>query len=370
VPIGEKMILDDVKKLLKELVILKNEETYDALTLWIGASYAVSEFDFSPRLGIWSPEKRCGKSLLLEIISYLVREGRMTSSISVSALFRTISKDESTVFLIDESDATFGRNADKEKAEALRQIINAGFKRGAVVTRCEGKSFEPKDFTVFCPVVLAGIGTSAIPETIADRSILIEMRRKFPNESIREFESDQVEALFSPLKEGLEDWIKKNAFYFRSSRPEMPEELHSRARDVWKSLFKIAESAGAEWQEKARKACLVLSVGKPEEEEVSYKLRLLKDVRDVFEGERMATKDLLFALKSLEEAPYGYDLRFNANSLSRSLRDYGIRPKQFGGGTVRGYFRSSFEDPWNRYLLPLEAVTPVTPVTPNEEVLW
>ncbi len=127
------MILDDIEKILYKTVILKSEHEYTALTAWIAHAHLIAEFDFTPRLCIWSPEKRCGKSLLLEIISYLVANARMTSSISVPALFRTIEKlGEGTVFLIDESDATFGRNSDKEKAEALRQIINAGVKRGGV----------------------------------------------------------------------------------------------------------------------------------------------------------------------------------------------------------------------------------------------
>lgn len=358
--------LDELEALLRQVIILKSDADYWALILWIAFCHAVPEFDFAPRLGIWSPEKRCGKSLLLEVISYLVPRSRMTSSISVSALFRTIEKDESVVFLIDEADALFGRNGDKEKAEAIRQILNSGFKRGQVVTRCDGKNFEPKDFRIFCPVALAGIGTNAIPETVADRSIIIEMRRKFPNESIREFESDEVEEIFEPTRARLAEWIKVHSRKFRPSRPEMPSDLNSRARDIWKPLFRVAECAGVEWHSKAWNASLVLSGGDTEPEEASLQLRLLSDAREVFVGDRMATKELIQALQEFEEAPWRTLERFTPNTLARMLRNYGVKPHAFAGGKVRGYERSAFEDSWKRYLVVPEAVTPVTPVTPEE----
>ena len=210
-------------------------------------------------------------------------------------------------------------------------------------------------------MVIAGIGTSAIPETVADRSILIEMRRKTSSETIREFESDEVEEIFTPFRLALSDWVKGNAGNFRSSKPQMPSELNSRARDVWKPLYKIAESAGQGWIEKAWSASLALSSDSQEEDELSLSMKLLEDIRGVFQGDRMATKDLLNALREEEESPWAYMDGFNPHLVARILKDYGIHPKPFGGGKVRGYFRKHFEDAWSRYLP--ESVTSVTSVT-------
>jgi hypothetical protein len=60
------------------------------------------------------------------------------------------------------------------------------------VLRCDGNNFEPREFQIFAPIALAGIGTTAIPETVADRAIMVEMRRMLPHETITEFESDEV----------------------------------------------------------------------------------------------------------------------------------------------------------------------------------
>lgn len=366
---GCRVILDKINDLLRKTLILKSEEHYDALTLWIAHTYAISSFDFTPRLAVWSPEKRCGKSLLLEIVSHLVDKPRMSSSISCSALFRMISKDESTVFLIDETDALFGNRGDKEKAEAIRQIINSGFKRGASVWRCEGTSFEPKEFNTFAPLALAGIGTKAIPETVADRSLVIEMRRKYPNEEILEFQSDEVETLFSPLKESLASWIEVIRPELREVKPIPPKELNSRAKDVWKSLLKIATCANIEWESKAYKASLALSFNESEDEEMSFSLRLLNDCREVIQDKEITSTDLVSRLCALEESPWGHgDHRLNTNTLARNLKQYGIKPKQLNA-KIRGYWKQDFEEPWSRYLIPLQAVNTVKVVKALEEEL-
>lgn len=361
--------LTETENLLRRVVILKSDEHYWALTLWIAFCYSIPEFDFAPRLCFWSPEKRCGKSLALEVVSHLLPNPLVTSSISSASLFRILDRDKTKVILIDESDTVFGNRGDKEKAEALRQLLNASFKRGLSVLRCEGNNFEPKEFQIFAPIALAGIGTNAIPETVADRALMVEMRRMLPHERITEFESDEVEEIFQPIKEKLEAFARSNESRYRDLRPDLPREsLNARARDLWKPLYKVAECAGEEWIRKVQIASVALSAGETDPEEASLSLRLLSDVRDVFHSfeDRITTKDLIERLRDLEESPWAYAERFNPSVLAHYLKNYGVKPKPFAGGKVRGYYRKSFEDPWSRYLDPVETVTPVTPVTPEE----
>lgn len=359
--------LTETETLLRKLIVLKLDAHYWALTLWIAFCYSLPQFDFAPRLCFWSPEKRCGKSLALEIVSHLLPNPLMTSSIPSAGLFRMLDKDPTKVILIDESDTVFGRNGDKEKAEALRALLNASFKRGQSVIRCVPPNFDPKEFKIFAPIALAGIGTSAIPETVADRALMIEMRRMLPNEEILEFESDEVEKYFSPIKEKLQKFATENESRYRELRPDLPREsLNPRARDLWKPLYKVAECAGEEWIKRALLASVALSSGESDPEEASLSLRLLSDIREVFIEEQLATKDLIDRLRSLEESPWAYLERFNPSVLAHLLKNYSVRPKPFSGGKVRGYYRKSFEDPWSRYLDPVQTVTPVTPVTPEE----
>jgi hypothetical protein len=362
-----KNALTETEDLLRKLIVLKLDAHYWALTLWIAFCYSIPEFDFAPRLCFWSPEKRCGKSLALEVVAHLLPNPLRTSSISSAGLFRLLHADKTKVLLIDESDAVFGRSGDKEKAEALRTLLNASFKRGQVVIRCEAPKYEPKEFEIFAPIALAGIGKNAIPETVADRALMIEMRRMLPNEQILEFESDEVEKYFLPIKEKLQNFARENESRYRDLRPELPREsLNPRARDLWKPLYKVAECAGNEWIKKALLASVALSSGESDPEEASLSLRLLHDTREIFTEEQITTKDLIDRLRSLEESPWSYLERFNPSVLAHLLKNYGIKPKPFSGGKVRGYYRKSFEDPWSRYLDPVETVTPVTPVTPEQ----
>lgn len=349
-----KFILDRVERFLRDHIILKGDDDYVALTVWLAYSHAVSEFDFSPRLAITSPEKRCGKSLLLEIISYLVPKARLASSISAPALFRITEKEPETVLLLDEADAIFGRYGNKENNEPLRSLLNSGFKRGQVVTRCEPPTFQPKDFQVFCPVVLAGIGTQAIPETVGDRSVIIEMRRKYPFETIQEFESDEVDELFTPLRILLSQAVGIHKSKLRTLRPIMPTELNPRARDVWKPLYKVAQALETHlpdkvWTGRVIEASLALSAKEADIDDVSLPLRCLREIRQVFVGERMTSKDLVWALNGLEESPWGDTVRLTTHLLARFLRNYKIYPHAFGGGSVRGYYLKDFDQAWALY---------------------
>lgn len=351
---------EELEFFLRDYVVLGSDNDYYAVAVWCAFALATEEFDYSPRLSFWSPEKRCGKTTALELIHNLLTNSKLTSNISAAALYRTIEKDESCTIIIDESDTIFGRYADKEKAEALRGIGNAGFKRGATFHRCDGSNFEPREFHVFCPVVLAGIGKSAIPETVADRSIIIEMRRKFAHESISEYESDEIEEVFGAIRRKLEKWVEENRHEFRSTRPDFPTELNARARDVWKPLFKIAENIDEEWRNRIYNASIAISAKTEDPDEISIQLRLLMDCREVLTENFLPTKDLIFALCGLEESPWGSTMGFNASFLAKELRNFGISSTRTS--VVRGYKKSDFFDAWNRYL-PQKAVTPVTPVT-------
>lgn len=54
--------------------------------------------------------------------------------------------------------------------------------------------------------MITGIGTPAIPETVADRALMIEMRKMLPSQEILEFESDEVEKYHLPIKEKLQNF--------------------------------------------------------------------------------------------------------------------------------------------------------------------
>jgi hypothetical protein len=104
--------------------------------------------------------------------------------------------------------------------------------------------------------------------------------------------------------------------------------------------------------------------------EPSLNIRLLEDLRTIFEGEdSLSTKDVLARLCLLEDAPWN-DLKgkpITDRQLSQRLGAYGVKSKtvRIGAATPRGYARADLHDLWRRYLPPLadEIATSATSAT-------
>ena len=310
--------------------------------------------DCTAYLPITSAEKRSGKTRLLDVLALLVARPWLTGRVSAAVLVRKTASEQPTL-LLDESDAAF--KGDKEYAEALRGTLNAGFRRGGVTSLCvgQGANMHYRDFPVFSPKAIAGIGR--LPDTIADRSIEVVLRRRRSDERVERFRQRKVEPEALPLCSAAAAWAKANLEGLREAEPELPDELDDRAQDIVEPLLAIADAASGEWPERARHAAVALLTGAGREGSESLGVRLLRDVRDVFDeaqAERLRTTELLTELNKKDDAPWG-SLRgqaLDARGLARLLKAYGIGPRTLREGeqTFKGYERADFEDAWSRYL--------------------
>ena len=61
-------ILDALHAAITRYVSLPNGESVDAVTLWTAATHAQPAWAHAPRLVIRAPERRCGKSRLLDMV--------------------------------------------------------------------------------------------------------------------------------------------------------------------------------------------------------------------------------------------------------------------------------------------------------------
>ena len=75
---------------------------------------------------------------------------------------------------------------------------------------------------------------------------------------------------------------------------------------------------------------IALSADLQDEDESSLSLKLLADIKVVFEGERMTSKEFLNALREEEESLWSYLQSFNLHFLARMMKDFGIQQKPFG----------------------------------------
>ena len=214
----------------------------------------------TPYLAVTSPEKRSGKTRLIEVLNLLVAGPLRSANASPAVLFRTIDAKGPTTLFLDEVDTVL-KNGNSEMAEAVRGLLNAGFERGTPFSRMEGQgaAMKPRHFDVFCPKLIAGIGK--VPETVADRAIDIRMKRKRPGEQPERFYRRQVVAAAVEPRARLAAWAAAQADALAEARPELPDELDDRAADGWEPLLAIAAAAGGDWPARARRAALALSGG-------------------------------------------------------------------------------------------------------------
>lgn len=349
-PVVGTELLDQLRAVLTRYLVLPPKADV-AIALWIVFAHGHDAWVISTILSIVSATKRCGETTLLMLLSGVVPRPLPTSNITPAALFRIVEACAPTL-LIDEAD-TFFRNR-----EELRGIVNSGHRRDvAYVIRTAGDDHEPRHFRTWSPKAIAQIGRP--PETVIDRSIVIVMQRRAPNEPVESLRLDRVHELEPPRRQAWR-WAQDHLDELRQADPEVPVTLGDREADNWRPLLAIADAAGGDWPALARAAALGLAA---DEEDDAPVVQLLADIKAIFrrrDDDRISSADLLLELHRLAESPWeewrnGKPL--SAVQLAKLLKPFGAKPKalwfQLRDGNpknLRGYELSAFMDAFRRYL--------------------
>jgi hypothetical protein len=318
-----------------------------ALALWVLHAHAVEASMITPRLALVSPTKRCGKTTCLHILGALVPRPLQASNITAAAMFRTVEAVQPTL-LIDEADSFLAAS------DELRGIINAGHMRGGGVVRTVGDDHEPRAFSAWTATVIAAIGK--LPDTIADRAVIVPMRRRRTDETLDRLRLDRLDALHPLARRGAR-WANDHAITIVDADPPVPSALNDRAADNWRPLLAIADAAGGEWPEQARAAALALSSDAEASDEAAG-VMLLADLRTLFAErrvDRLASAKIVEALHVLEHRPWAewrHGRPLSSTSLARLLKPFKITPRQFwdSEANIRGYLVSQFDEAFTRYL--------------------
>ena len=339
-------LLGELSKNIRRHIVMSDHAT-DMMALWVVHTYLLDGFAISPRLAVTSPEKGCGKTTALDLLSQLVWRPLSTANASAAAIFRVVEMMRPTL-LIDEADTFLMERED------LRGVLNSGHRRGGSVIRTVGDEFEPRSFSTYSACAIAMIGK--LPATLADRAVPIELRRRRSDEPIEPFRLDRAEHL-DQLARKTARWAGDNANAVRGADPDMPAGVFNRAADNWRPLLVIADAAGGEWPARARRA-VQHTGGAPSGDELSSRVLLLSDIRAIFverEAERLTSADLVEALVAIEGRPWAEwkaGKPITANGLARLLTPFKIAPETIRAGdrTPKGYQRAHFEDTFSRYL--------------------
>jgi putative DNA primase/helicase len=98
-------LLDDITRTILPYLALP-ETTAQTVAVWAVHTHCYDAFTISPRLAITSPEKGCGKTTLLDVLSCMVARPLPVCNAKVAAIFRVVEMTKPTL-LMDEADTYF-----------------------------------------------------------------------------------------------------------------------------------------------------------------------------------------------------------------------------------------------------------------------
>ncbi len=342
-------LLAEMSGAVSRFVFMTSVAKSRAMALWELFSHVLDAFGISPNLLLTSPQKRCGKTTLLDVIMAFVPRPLGTSNLTAATLFRVVDAVQPTL-CIDEADTFMGSR------DELTGIINSGHRRtAAFVMRCVGDNQEVRTFGTWAPKVLAQIGKPT--DTTLDRSIEIRMQRRTPAEEVENLRVDRIRDEMKPLCRKAARWAADHMEELQRADPDMPAELHDRAADNWRPLVAIADAVGGAWPEWARDDAAKELSGSTLEDDETLPVLLLSDLRDLFgDVDQLSSGQIVESLAELEDRPWAEWGRqrkpITPHGIARLLKPFGIKPRQIKitGENLRGYEHADFENAWARYL--------------------
>lgn len=349
--------VEGIRNWLSKYIYVQNERDLDILALWIFASHVAYELYTSPRLLIDSPIAGSGKTTLLEHMSKLAKNPVQISSISSSATLARLTANGIRTLLIDEADRAL--DPKRQGVNDLLALLNSGYKRGGTrpVNVPNGKDWELVEMPTFAPVAMAG-NTPLIPDDTRSRCIVIRLLPD-TNGKARESDWEELDIWALQLQEQIVAAAESVRELVSDIKPSLPKECVNRFREKWKPLKRIAVLVGKDWEERVDSHILndietikeQLASG---DSRISLHHQLLKDLWEVFEGERKfkSTESIISALvklnpESWSESGYG-GKAITPKKLAVLLNGrFGLISQRVD--SVRGYTSTQFEKEWESF---------------------
>jgi hypothetical protein len=161
--------LDLILYLLDEYLVMPPAQRM-VVALWALATHVYDRFEYSPRLGLISPDSGFGKTTLFKLLAQLVFEPKLTKNASPAAIYRRLERHPRTTYLLDEAENQ-GLLVDR----VLRAVLDGGYERGGSIDRA-GEEF-PIYFS--CAYALRG-EVHDVPSSVLSRSFILVMKQRTP----------------------------------------------------------------------------------------------------------------------------------------------------------------------------------------------
>jgi hypothetical protein len=243
-------LLGDLVSFLRRFLLLRPEGLYVVVATWTLATYAARAFRVFPYLLATSPTKRCGKTRLLEVLHLLAFNASPVETNPTEAVLLREPEVSGGAILLDEMERL--AKTDSERFSLLLSILNVGYTKDASVPRMEmvpGREPHLRQFSVFAPRAIATIARMAA--TLEDRSIVLQIPRRRPDEPLDRFSPRRLSGEAQALRDRSVIWAlsqgrKLITRYETMSAVEAFAGLDDRQQDLWEPLYVIADLAADE----------------------------------------------------------------------------------------------------------------------------
>ncbi len=267
-------LLGDLVSFLRRFLFLRPDGMYIVVATWALATYAFRTFRVFPYLIATSPTKRCGKTRLLELLHLLAFNPSPVQTNPTEAVLLREPEVSGGAILLDEMERL--AKTDSERFGLLLSILHVGFTMEASVSRMEmvpGREPLLRPFSVFAPRAIATIARMAA--TLEDRSIVVQLPRRRPDEPLDRFSPRRLSGEAQALRDRSAIWALSHAGkiltrYEGLSAVEAFSGLDDRQQDLWEPLYVIADLAADEGVRSYRDALVeqaqALATGRRERE--------------------------------------------------------------------------------------------------------
>ena len=313
------------------------------LALWAIGTWTYRSFDAFPYLVITAATKQSGKTRLMELLSFLCDHAHSFTALTPAVLFRLLGEardaGHGATILFDEAETL-----SKEAASTMRQVMNAGYRRGQSIPRVVKN--QVVEFPVYSPKVFVLIGD--VYDTLRDRSIVMTLQRGTPT---RRFDWQTAHAEAMALRPQL-----ANLAPYRGDIVTLDTFVGGRESEIWAPIFSLASVWCPEKVDALLAVASDLAAAKTapkrrysdsadaeqDAKEASYAERALRDMASIIDDKRYVLSSV--AVDALRAIPAGPWRVYRGDGLtpillSNLLSRFGVRPKQFkvAGKVARGY---------------------------------
>jgi hypothetical protein len=199
------------------------------LAMWGIGSWVFDRFYTWPYLVVTAATKGAGKSRVLELEKVICRNAWLQAEPTPAYVLRKAEKLSGHFTLLwDEAEAAAASDA----KSFFSAVVNSGYRRGHMIGRAKGPD-DVVEYRAYFPKAFALIGDPT--GTIRDRSIIAEMSKgNAPREYAPEIAEGEGAALVNMIQAVLGQGDG-------TIGPAAPEWLDTRDREIWGSVFGLAE---------------------------------------------------------------------------------------------------------------------------------